>query len=319
MPAKNRVDPYVVAGDPKSGLLPGVNPDAGGKDGDPDKRVQSYCYRMCLTDHPDNMVPFAKPEGYEETAYELLFRMFEAGEKRIPWLPGKMPNRKTDTNNRWAVSTNLIGGSIDYPEAGYERRREIEKEHEHWQRGLLWSLANHPRVPEHVRKEVSRWGYAKDEFVDNNHWPYMIYIRVARRMVSDYVMTEHDIMSRRICEDPVGMGSYAMDSHNVQRYVTPGGWVQNEGNIETKVPKPYSISYRSLVPKKDEIENLLTPTAVSASHIAYGSIRMEPVFMILGQSLGTAAAMAIDADSSVQDVPYDKLRERLLADGQVLD
>lgn len=319
MPEENRVDPYVVKGDPDSGLLPGVNTDAGGKDGDPDRRVQSYCYRLCLTNDKANMVPFAKPAGYDEKTHELLFRMFEAGEKRIPWLPGKMPNHKTDTNNRWAVSMNLIGGSDDYPEASYEERRKIEKKHEHWQRGLMWALANHSRVPEHVRKEVSQWGYAKDEFEDNDNWPYMIYIRVARRMVSDYVMTEHDCMSKRTCEDPVGMGSYTMDSHNVQRYVTPGGWVQNEGNIETGVPKPYSISYRSMIPKRGEVTNLLTPTAVSASHIAYGSIRMEPVFMILGQSAATAAAMAIDGELSAQDVSYTKLRERLLADGQKLE
>lgn len=318
MPEKNRVDPYVIKGDPSSGLLPGVNPDAGGKTGDPDKRVQSYCYRLCLTDVKSNRVPFEKPEGYTEQTYELLFRMFEAGERRIPWLPGRMPNRKTDTNNRWAVSMNLVGGSDDYPEASYDKRRTIEKKHEHWQRGLMWTLAHHPRVPEHVRKEVSKWGYAKDEFVDNNHWPPMIYIRVARRMVSDYVMTEHDVLSRRTCEDPVGMGSYTMDSHNVQRYVTPGGWVQNEGNIEWIVREPYSISYRSLVPKRGEVENLLTPTAVSASHIAYGSIRMEPVFMILGQSAATAASMAIDDAVAVQDVDYPKLKKRLVADKQIL-
>lgn len=318
MPASNRVDPYVTPGDPDSGLLPGVNPDAGGEDGQGDSRVQSYCYRLCLTNDPDNLVPFARPEGYDEATYELLFRMFEAGETRIPWLPGRMPNRKTDTNNRWAVSMNLIGGSTDYPEASYERRREIELEHEHWQRGLMWTLANHPRVPDHVRREVSRWGYAKDEFTDNGHWPYMIYIRVARRMVSDYVMTEHDCMGRRVCDDSVGMGSYTMDSHNVQRYVTPGGWVQNEGNIETPTPGPYAISYRAIIPKRGEAENLLVPWAVSASHIAFGSIRMEPVFMILGQSAATAAALAIDAGVAVQDLDYDTLRERLAADGQVL-
>ncbi|MFK7788023.1 MAG: FAD-dependent oxidoreductase, partial [Phycisphaeraceae bacterium] len=318
MPVTNRVDPYKVPGKPESGLLRGINADAGGKDGDPDHRVQSYCYRMCLTDSPDNLVPFAKPEGYDEQDYELLFRMFEAGEKRIPWLPGRMPNRKTDTNNRWAVSMNVIGGSDEYPEASYEKRREIELAHEHWQRGLMWTLANHPRVPKHVRSEVSKWGYAKDEFIDNGHWPSMIYIRVGRRMVSDYVMTEQDCMSKRKCKDPVGMGSYTMDSHNVQRYVTAGGWVQNEGNIESKVPGPYTISYRSIVPARGEVENLLVPTAVSSSHIAFGSIRMEPVFMILGQSAGTAAAMAIDGNISVQDVAYAELEKRLLEDGQRL-
>jgi len=318
LPANARVDPYVIAGDPASGLLPGINADAGGPDGQGDRRVQSYCYRLCLTDVLENKVPFAQPEGYDEATYELLFRMFEAGEKRIPWLPGRMPNRKTDTNNRWAVSMNLIGGSDEYPEASYERRREIEKQHERWQRGLMWTLANHPRVPDHVRNEVSKWGYAKDEFADNDHWPHMIYIRVGRRMISDYVMTEHDCRLIRKAPDSVGKGSYTMDSHNVQRYVTPQGYVQNEGNIEVNPPGPYAISYRSIVPKRGEAENLLVPWAVSSSHIAFGSIRMEPVFMILGQSSATAAAIAIDDGVSVQDVDYAKLRERLIKDGQVL-
>lgn len=230
-----------------------------------------------------------------------------------------MPNRKTDTNNRWAVSMNLIGGSNEYPEATYERRREVEKQHEHWQRGLMWTLANHPRVPDHVRREVSKWGYARDEFTDNDNWPYMIYIRVGRRMVGDYVMTEHDCRLRRIAPDSVGMGSYTMDSHNVQRYVTPEGYVQNEGNIEVPPSGPYAISYRSIIPRRGEVENLLVPWAVSASHIAFGSIRMEPVFMILGQSAATAAAIAIEDEVSVQDVDYAKLRERLLEDGQILE
>lgn len=318
LPAEARVDPYVIPGDPTSGLLPGVNPDAGGEDGEGDDRVQSYCYRLCLTDVLENQVPFAPPPGYDEADFELLFRMFEAGEERIPWLPGAMPNRKTDTNNRWAVSMNLIGGSLEYPEAGYERRREIEKDHEYWQRGLMYSLATHPRVPEHVREEVSRWGYAADEFTDNNHWPYGIYVRVGRRMVSDYVMTEHDCRGDRTAPDPVGMGSYGMDSHNVQRYVTPEGYVQNEGNIEVGLSGPYVISYRSIIPKRGEVENLLVPVAVSSSHIAFGSIRMEPVFMILGQSAATAAAQAIDDGVAVQDLDYKKLRQRLLEDGQVL-
>lgn len=318
LPQEARVDPYVIPGDPASGLLPEVNPDAGGPDGQGDHRVQSYCYRLCLTNVPENKVPFEQPEGYEASTYELLFRMFEAGETRIPWLPAAMPNRKTDTNNRWAVSMNLTGGADEFPEASYERRREIEKQHEHWQRGLMWTLANHPRVPEHVRNEVSKWGYAKDEFVENNHWPHMIYIRVGRRMVSDYVMTEHDCRLTRTAPDSVGMGSYTMDSHNVQRYVTPQGYVQNEGNIEVPPAGPYAISYRSIVPKRGETENLLVPWAVSSSHIAFGSIRMEPVFMILGQSAATAAAIAIDDGVTVQEVDYPKLRERLLKDGQKL-
>src|SRR5690625_4038662 len=318
LPVEARVDPYVIPGDPESGLLAGVNPDAGGENGEGDDRVQSYCYRLCLTDVSENQIAFTPPPGYDEADFELLFRMFEAGEKRIPWLPGPMPNRKTDTNNRWAVSTNLIGGSHEYPAASYEKRREIEKAHEYWQRGLMYSLANHPRVPEHVREEVSRWGYAADEFVDNNNWPYAIYVRVGRRMVSDYVMTEHDCRGDRTAPDPVGMGSYGMDSHNVQRYVTPEGYVQNEGNIEVGLSAPYVISYRSIIPKRGEVENLLVPVAVSSSHIAFGSIRMEPVFMILGQSAATAAVQAIEDEVSVQDVDYEKLRARLIEDGQLL-
>lgn len=319
LPMSARVDPYVVRGDPASGLLPGVNPDAGGKDGDADRRVQSYCYRLCLTDDPANRIAFAPPSDYRDADFELLFRMFEAGEKRIPWLPGNMPNRKTDTNNRWAVSLNLIGGSDEYPDASYARRRDIELKHEYWQRGLMYSLANHSRVPAGVRAEVSRWGYAADEFADNRNWPYAIYVRVGRRMVSDYVMTEHDCQLTRRAPDPVGLGSYQMDSHNVQRYVTPEGYVQNEGNIEVRPAGPYLISYRSIVPKRGEAENLLVPVAVSASHIAFGSIRMEPVFMILGQSAATAAALAIDDAVAVQNVDYGKLRHRLVADGQVLE
>lgn len=318
LPPEARVSPYVVADDPESGLLPGINPEPGGADGAGDHRVQAYCYRLCLTDAPDNRVPLDPPEGYDETDFELLFRMFEAGETRIPWLPGDMPNRKNDTNNRWAVSMNLIGGSDEYPEASYAKRREIELAHEYWQRGIMHSLAHHPRVPAYVREEVSQWGYAADEFMDNEHWPYQIYVRVGRRMVSDYVMTEWDCRLERIAEDPVGMGSYNMDSHNVQRYVTEWGYVQNEGNIEAPPAGPYRISYRSIIPKRGEAENLLVPVAVSSSHIAYGSIRMEPVFMILGQSAATAAAMAIDDNVNVQDVNYDRLRERLIEDGQVL-
>ena len=318
LPEAARVSPYVVADDPESGLLPGINPDPGGEDGEGDHRVQAYCYRLCLTDAPANRVPLDPPEGYNEADFELLFRMFEAGEERIPWLPGDMPNRKNDTNNRWAVSMNLIGGSDDYPEASYAKRREIEKAHEYWQRGVMHLLAHHSRVPAHVRETVSQWGYAADEFTDNNHWPYQIYVRVGRRMISDYVMTELDCRTERVAKDPVGMGSYNMDSHNAQRYVTEQGYAQNEGNIEVPLDQPYKISYRSIVPKRGEAKNLFVPVAVSSSHIAFGSIRMEPVFMILGQSAATAAVMAIDDEVTVQDVSYERLRERLIADGQVL-
>ena len=313
----HEVDPYVTPGDPTSGLLPGIN-TAPGEDGEGDHRVQAYCFRMCMCDHPDNRVPFPKPEGYDESRYELLFRHFEAGSEHLPLAPSRVPDHKTDTNNSGAVSTDHIGMNYRYPEAGYEEREAIIAEHEAYQKGLMWTLANHPRVPEKIRDRIKPWGLAADEFTDNGNWPHQLYVREARRMISDYVVTELDCTRQRIAEDPVGMGSYNMDSHNVQRYLTAGAAVQNEGDVQESPGGPYTISYRSIVPKRGEAENLLVPVCLSCSHIAYGSIRMEPVFMILGQSAATAAALAIDNDVPVQDVDYDKLREQLLQDGQQL-
>ena len=313
------VDPYVIPGDPESGLLPGVHGDDPGEEGAGDHRVQAYCYRLCLTDAPENRVPFTKPDNYDEQTYELLFRNFEAGEERIPWLPQRMPNRKNDTNNRWGVSSNLIGGNYDYPEGDYETRAQIEQAHRDYQMGFMWTLANHPRVPEEMRAVISEWGLPKDEFADNGHWPYQIYVREARRMVGAYVHTEWDCRRYRIAEDSIGLGSYNMDSHNVQRYITEDGFAQNEGNIEVSPGGPYAISYRAITPKQEECENLLVPVCVSSSHIAFGSIRMEPVFMILGQSAATAAVMANEAGIPVQEVPYEELAKRLKADGQFLE
>jgi len=312
------VDPYIKAGDPSSGVLPGVHGDDPGEDGSGDHRVQAYCFRMCMSNVTVNRLPFPKPDGYDEQRYELLLRNFEAGDLRLPLKPDMMPNGKTDTNNNCAFSTDNIGMNYDYPEASYERRAEIIREHETYQKGLMWTLANHPRVPESVRRKMSVWGLPKDEFKDNGNWPHQIYVREARRMVSDYVMTENDCRRIREIKDSVGMGSYNMDSHNCQRYITPDGFVQNEGDIQVSPGGPYMISYRSIVPKRDEVKNLLVPVCVSSSHIAYGSIRMEPVFMVLGQSAATAACQAIDGNTSVQEVDYEKLQERLIADKQVL-
>ncbi len=313
------VDPYVVPGAKSSGLLPGVHGADPGRDGDGDHRVQAYCFRMCMSNVPQNRVPFPKPDGYDERRYELLLRNFEAGDLRLPLKPDMMPNGKTDTNNNCAFSTDNIGMNYDFPDASYDERERIIREHELYQKGLMWTLANHPRVPESVRKQMSVWGLAKDEFTDNGNWPHQLYIREARRMVSGYVMTEHDCRRTRIAEDSVGLGSYNMDSHNCQRYVTPEGHVQNEGDVQVSPGGAYLISYRAIVPRRGECENLLVPVCLSASHIAYGSIRMEPVFMILGQSAATAAVHAIDDRVAVQNVEYAKLRERLLADKQVLD
>lgn len=315
---KAKIDPYVVPGDASSGLLPRISSDPPGEVGKADHRVQAYCYRMCLTNNPENRVPFPKPAEYDPAEYELLARLLEVS----PGVPvvtlNFVPNRKTDSNNHGPFSTDNIGMNYDYPEASYERRREILAEHRDYQQGLMYFLANDQRVPEKLRQRISSFGLAKDEFVENDNWPYQIYVRESRRMTSDYVMTEADCLGKRTTPHPVGMGSYTMDSHNVQRYVTEEGFVQNEGDIGVRVPRPYSVAYESLVPRRDECENLVVPVCVSSSHIAYGSIRMEPVFMILGQSAATAASMAIDAEIAVQQVPYDALSKRLQADGQVL-
>ncbi len=313
-----QVDPYVVPGDPTSGLVTGVHGEDPGQDGDGDQRLQAYCFRMCMSNVPENSVPFPKPAGYDERHYELLLRNYEAGDLRLPLKPDMMPNGKTDTNNNCAFSTDNIGMNYDYPEADYARRAAIIKEHQIYQQGLMWTLANHPRVPPSIRDKMAKWGLAKDEFLDNGNWPHQIYVREARRMVSDFVMTERDCRRIRVAGDSIGMGSYNMDSHNVQRYVTSEGWVQNEGDVQVSPGGAYLISYRSIVPKLAEAENLLVPVCLSSSHIAYGSIRMEPVFMVLGQSAATAASLAIDRDITVQAVPYETLQERLLADKQVL-
>jgi hypothetical protein len=313
------VDPFLKPGDASSGLLSGIQATKLPLDGSGDRKVQAYCYRLCTTDVAENRQPWPKPAGYDPARYELLLRNFEAGDKRAPWHPLWMPNRKTDTNNNGAFSTDYIGGNYDYPNADYAARERIIEDHKNYQQGLLWTLANNPRVPESVRAEFNRLGMAKDEFADNDNWPTQLYVREARRMLGAYVMTEHNCRGKKSIEDSVGMGAYGMDSHNCQRYVTADGHVQNEGDVEVGGFKPYPISYRAIIPKADECENLLVPVCLSSSHIAYGSIRMEPVFMILGQSAATAAALAIDGGVAVQKVAYDKLGAKLRADHQVLN
>jgi hypothetical protein len=315
---KEKISPYVVPGDPQSGVLPRVSAAHPGKFGEGDKKVQAYCFRMCLTDHPENRIPFARPEGYDPKQYELLARIYAAGWTETFDKFDPIPNRKTDTNNHGPFSTDNIGMNYDYPEASYERRREIIKQHETYQKGWLYFITTDPRVPKDVQEKMKTWGLPKDEFKDNGGWPHQIYVREARRMVGSYVMTENELRKKKPTPDSVGMGSYTIDSHNVQRYITPDGFVQNEGDIGVPLSGPYEIAYGSLVPKRGQADNLLVPVCVSSTHIAFGSIRMEPVFMILGQSAATAAVMAIDAKIPVQDLPYAKLKERLLKDGQIL-
>ncbi|WP_461444476.1 FAD-dependent oxidoreductase [Maribacter sp.] len=321
-----QVDPFVKKGDPESGLLSYVNQKPG-VEGEGDTKIQAYCFRMCLTDVPENRIPFKKPKEYRERDYELLFRNYEArtgdiqdmysyGSSLLPWINSAMPNRKTDTNNKFGFSTDFIGANYAYPEASYAERQQIVEAHRTYQQGLMWTLANHPRIPVEVRTEASKWGTTKDEFDREDGWQQQLYIREARRMISDYVMTQHNCEGLRVPKDPIGLGAYGMDSHNVQRYVDANGFVKNEGNVEAHGFKPYPISYASIVPKKEECENLIVPVCLSATHIAFGSIRMEPVFMVLGQSAATAAALAIDSHLSVQEISFETLQKKLLQDGQ---
>ncbi|MBQ4915301.1 FAD-dependent oxidoreductase [Maribacter sp. MMG018] len=324
-----RVDPYIVKGDPESGLLPNVN-EKPGVEGEGDNKIQAYCFRMCLTDHPDNRIPFKKPANYNEQDYELLFRNYEArkgsvrdmyykGGPLLPLINSSMPNRKTDSNNRFGFSTDFIGKNYNYPEASYAEREKIIEDHRNYQMGLMWTLANHPRIPKEVRDEASKWGTTKDEFEREDGWQQQLYVREARRMISDYVMTQQNCEGLEVAEDVIGLAAYTMDSHNVQRYVDANGYVQNEGNVEAHGFDPYPISYKSLVPKKEECENLIVPVCLSSTHIAFGSIRMEPVFMVLGESAATAASLAIDSEKSVQDISYENLRSILLKNGQRLE
>jgi len=312
------VDPYITPGDPSSGLLPGIHGDDPGKEGEGDDRVQAYNFRICMTDVPENRLPFPKPEGYDPLRYELLLRYMQAGVFDLFGNNQLMPNRKTDTNNNGGFSSDNIGMNYEYPDGDYETRERIFKEHVTYHQGMLYFLVNDPRVPRKAREQTARWGLAKDEFVKTAGWPHQLYIREARRMISDYVMTEHHCRWTEIAADSVALGAYNMDSHNVQRYVK-NGKATNEGDIQVAVAAPYPISYRSIVPKASECTNLFVPVCLSASHIAYGSIRMEPVFMVLGQSAATAACQAIDGVITVQQVEYGKLREWLLADKQVLE
>ncbi len=324
------VDPYIIKGDPSSGLLPFINEGGPGTEGQGDRCIQAYCFRMTLTDHPENRIPFRKPDNYNELDYELLFRNYEAadgpieemysyGDPLVPWINSAMPNRKTDTNNQKGFSTDFIGQNWDYPEASYEEREKIVVRHRRYQQGLMWTLAYHPRIPAKVRDKVSQWGTCKDEYERDDGWQQQLYIREARRMVSDYVMTQKNCERIEIVDDPVGMAAYGMDSHHVKRYVNSKRFVSNEGNVEAPVQTPFPISYRSIVPVKKECSNLVVPVCLSASHIAFGSIRMEPVFMILGQSSALIACLAIEEDKAVQDLAYGDLRKQLIKQKQILE
>ncbi len=311
------VDPYRTPGDPASGLLPGIHDGEPGEEGAGDHRVQAYNFRICMTDAPENRIAFPKPDGYDPLRYELMLRYMQAGVFDVFGNNQPMPNRKTDTNNNGGFSSDNINMNYDYPDGDYATREKIFNEHVTYHQGMLYFLVNDPRVPERAKSLTSKWGLSKDEFAKTGGWPHQMYVREARRMISDLVMTEHHCRWKETVEDSVGMGAYNMDSHNTQRYVKDGQ-ATNEGDIQVAVAGPYPISYRSIVPKAAECSNLFVPVCLSATHIAYGSIRMEPVFMVLGQSSATAAVMAIDEQIDVQKVDYAKLKAKLLADKQIL-
>lgn len=315
---KANIDPYKIPGKPSSGLLPRISAETPGDNGTADNKIQAYCFRLCMTKVPENQIPITKPARYDSTQYELLGRAAAAGWNEFFNKYDPIPNLKTDVNNHGPVGFDNIGMNWDYPEASYERRKEIIKEHENYQKGILYFIATDSRIPQGIRQEMNKWGLAKDEFKDNENWPYNIYVRESRRMLGKYIMTENDVLGKRSVPNSIGMGSYTMDSHNVQRYVTPEGYVQNEGDIGVAPEQPYQIDLGSILPKQEECVNLLVPVCVSCSHIAFGSIRMEPVFMILGQSAGTIASMAINKSKSIHDLPYENIKTELEASGQIL-
>lgn len=314
------IDPYKVKGDPASGFLWGISPLPVKPNGVGDRKVQAYNFRLCMTYDSLNRMPVPKPDNYDPSKYELLLRLMEAravkGWKHVLktyFLINEIPNKKADWNNMGAFSTDHIGANWNYPEAGYEERARIWKDHEDYQKGLLYFVANDPRVLPEVQREMRKWGLPKDEFTDNGGWPHQLYVREARRMIGEYVMTEHNCRGSVTASDAIGMAAYTMDSHNCDRHLV-NGMVKNEGNVEVGGFPPYPIAYRSITPKREECTNLTVPVCMSATHIAYGSIRMEPVFMVLAQSATMAAAMAIDKKIPVQQIDVTALQAQLKND-----
>ena len=317
-----KVNPYKNPNDLNSGLIPTIQNEPLGTPGAGDKRLQAFCFRMCLTKNPDNQIPFIKPKGYDRGQYEIYLRYIKAGGKLYRPSAG-LPNDKTDLGAWHDLSHNLYGMNMDYPEGNYAVRERILKEHKTFTQGLFYFLANDPEVGQldsALQKEWTSWGLAKDEFTDNGGWPRMFYVRDARRMVSDYVITEHHVKKQNSTpvSDPIGMAYWPTDVHSVRRIVKDG-YAYNEGFVfGGDYWQPLPISYQSLVPKASQCTNLITPTCPSSSHIAYGAIRLEWTFMILGQSAGTAAALAIDNKTTIQKVNYGQLKAKLLEDKQVL-
>lgn len=318
------VDPYVEKGNPESGLLWGISDAKLAEKGSGDKMVQAYNYRICLTDVPENSIPIARPADYDSTKYELLLRLIEANKDNSlhSYLAfGYMPNRKTDINNKGGFSTDMIGMNHRFVEASYSEREKMIAAHKSYTLGLLWFLGNDRRVPEPIRKEMLRWGLPKDEYLEYGNWTPQLYIREARRMIGEYVVTQANCENRESVDDGVGMAAYTMDSHNCQRIVIEKEgkmMVKNEGDVQIHGGLPYDIPYRTITPKREECTNLLVPVCLSASHIAYGSIRMEPVFMLLAQSAAKAACLAIEGGTKVQEVDVAEI-QRMYQEDPLLD
>jgi hypothetical protein len=310
------IDPYKIPGDPRSGLLWGISAEQLAPAGSGDKKVQAYNFRICLTDEPSNRLPITRPDDYDSSRYELLLRVLEKKPAQNLWGFLKfdlMPNHKTDINNNGPFSTDMIGMNYDYAEADFAKRQQIIRAHENYTRGLLYFIGHDSRMPQHLRNEMLRWGYPKDEYTASNHWSPQLYVREARRMIGAYVMTQANCEGREKVDDAIGLAAYTMDSHNCQRVVV-NGMVKNEGDVQIGGFGPYPIAYRAITPKAGECANLLVPVCLSASHIAYGSIRMEPVFMALAQAASTAAVLAIDENKTVQQVDARKIRAAMEAD-----
>jgi hypothetical protein len=311
------VDPYVVKGKPESGLIWGISNEKLENSGSGDQKVQAYNFRICLTDNPDNSIPIARPGNYDSTKYELLLRLMNAQSDKHKlsdyFIWSIMPNNKTDINNRGGFSTDMIGMNYDYPEGNWEDRFKIIEDHKDYTQGLLYFIGHDPGIPEEIQDEMLKWGYPRDEYLDTDHWSPQLYIREARRLIGEYVMTEHHCRGDKHTSDPIALAAYTMDSHNCQRLVV-NNMVKNEGNVEVGGFPPYSIAYSSLTPKDEECKNLIVPVCLSASHIAFGSIRMEPVFMVLGQVSAIAASLSIDHKIDVQQVDYKEINKLMSED-----
>ena len=335
------VDPFIKTGDPSSGILPHIEArDLRQDQGKGDHRVQAYNFRVCMTDDPFLKIDWQRPESYDPLEYELAARWFAADQSnnynrilrdpndhkrlsKFDILKKRTPAgfHKTDTNNHGPISSDFIGANYTWATADYAFRESIFQKHVAYHQGLLWFMANDERVPTTLRSQFGQWGLPKDEFTETSHWPHQLYVREARRMIADHVITEQDCLAKVIAEDSVGMGSYWMDSHNTSRFIAVVDGkpvVMNEGDVQVPPTAPYPISYRSVVPRRGECENLFVPVCFSASHIAYGSARMEPVFMVLGESVACAASLAIREKLASQALDYDKLRPMLEQAGQVL-